>query len=83
MTEEEARTKWCPMARVPVADSGFKCIASDCMMWRDVLEQYNVTKESLQKDLKSWNSTDIIIERETGNGYCGLAGGKHDTSIND
>lgn len=44
MTKEEAKTKWCPMARfyngglsTPAYNrgSGFKskCIASDCMMW--------------------------------------------------
>jgi len=50
MTEEEARKKWCPMARVfsgtnqwvcacnrNMLDRDSKkanCIASDCMMWR-------------------------------------------------
>jgi hypothetical protein len=45
MNEEEARTKWCPMARVYSPDGAYNkeggclahgstCIASDCMMWR-------------------------------------------------
>ena len=47
MTDEEAKKKWCPMARVFIDDyrnyqktsgaSGYGrqyCIASDCMMWR-------------------------------------------------
>ena len=45
MSEEEARTKWCPMARVYSPDGAYNkeggclahgstCIASDCMMWR-------------------------------------------------
>ena len=44
MTEDEAKTKWCPMARewgdensynrvLGKADEHTKCIASDCMMW--------------------------------------------------
>jgi hypothetical protein len=50
MNEEEAKTKWCPMARVQSAETGpaynvrdnglfineIKCIASDCMMWREI-----------------------------------------------
>ena len=43
MTEEEARTKWCPMVRsVGGVNRGYNgksmadtlCLASDCMMWR-------------------------------------------------
>ena len=39
MTEEEARTKWCPHVRFPDAGNrseyyNSKCIASDCMMWK-------------------------------------------------
>ncbi len=46
MTEEEARAKWCPMARVVTKEAGYNrfgngdlslgasCIASDCAMWR-------------------------------------------------
>ena len=45
-TEEEAKTKWCPQARVSVptdpsrnrcdnirVPSSARCVASDCMMW--------------------------------------------------
>lgn len=45
MTEEEAKTKWCPQYRIIIGTSGrafsnrdndisAKCIASDCMMWK-------------------------------------------------
>ena len=40
MTEEQAKTKWCPMVRTPalvVGDDIHRhgtCIGSDCMMWR-------------------------------------------------
>ena len=44
MTKQEARTKWCPMARVYSPDGAYNkeggclahgstCIASDCMAW--------------------------------------------------
>ena len=72
MTEEEAKIKWCPMARVPVLIAGaisscnrenetsgmIKCVASDCMMWREI---------STQK-MKADGA--IITEED---GYCGLA----------
>lgn len=44
MTEDDAKTKWCPMTRigdmnVPTGinrgnNSNNKCIASDCMVWK-------------------------------------------------
>jgi hypothetical protein len=40
MTEDQAKTKWCPMVRAGNlagcnrADATDKCIGSDCMMWR-------------------------------------------------
>lgn len=52
LTEEEAKTKWCPMARILVGDmsitainrdgedrvlSNARCIASECMLWERVL----------------------------------------------
>lgn len=65
ITEEQARQKWCPMARASCYGSPFginrdqggkpdvdtNCVASDCMMWR-------------------WFSLT--------HGYCGLAGKQGD-----
>lgn len=68
MTEEQARTKWCPMVRFSMSEDDNNscnnrtlspevrnCIAYDCMMWR------TARKSSTDKP---------IVEV----GYCGLAG---------
>ena len=71
MTEEEAKTKWCPMVRDAQGDdqrginssNDFRftnCIASDCMMWRQ-----SAKPEPREKPFKVWP-----------HGYCGL-GGEH------
>ena len=83
MTEEEAREKWCPMARTfHVSKEGpqlgpfnrflieerpmrlhkeVKCIASDCMMWRQV-DGNPMNPSTMGKTF----------------GYCGLAWSCHD-----
>ena len=59
MTEDEAKTKWCPHARtardgedfaanrdrdgVPI-DRKHTCITSDCMAWREVWEDIPILK---------------------------------------
>lgn len=69
MTEEEAKLKWCPMVRVPLAFAGTamandrseRCIGSACMMWR-------------------WYSNEMMmpylntVVTQARRGYCGLAG---------
>ena len=60
MTEEEAKTKWCPMSRCAdpensainkpyFEDIDNQCMASACMMWRCEVNSFN-------------------------HGYCGLGG---------
>lgn len=64
MTEEEAKTKWCPMVGKRFwADDGTispptdgKCLASECMAWRWYYRRDEVGR-------------DIRID----SGYCGLA----------
>ena len=74
MTEDEARTKWCPYAINASADlalgdmgwdkeiskihPAFRCIASDCMMFRWYFKD---------RDTHPHEKSDI-------DGYCGLAG---------
>ena len=71
MTEQEARTKWCPMVRItwyptPAPETSISgwnrdemntnCMASDCMMWR-------------------WHGGRRPEKQmEAARGYCGLGG---------
>lgn len=80
MTEDEAKTKWCPMSRITLKGScntswnivagegGFvregKCIASGCMMWR-----WLTTPEKA-----SINATMADGYPKIASGYCGLGG---------
>jgi hypothetical protein len=66
MTEEEAKKKWCPMAKqYPVGNQSdvtthsVDCIASGCMMWKWI----NPLKVPIGKQLKNEKY-----------GYCGLSG---------
>jgi len=62
MTEEEARKKWCPMARCSVFEGrgvfnrdDFKlnimesCLASDCMKWPECKSWWDKTKQGKVK----------------------------------
>lgn len=74
MTEEEAKTKWCPMVVFMLGggqvrnrdscydQSGTHCIGSACMMWRI---HRKVSGGFLQGNIA------YVDESE---GYCGLAG---------
>jgi len=69
MTEEEAKTKWCPMIRHAINDTdnnacnraakdvnfiSYTCITTNCMMWR-------------------WTE-DTYLDKLNHFGYCGLGG---------
>jgi hypothetical protein len=59
MTEEEAKTKWCPQARIDIC-----CIGSACMAWRcaDEIESVSLTAGV------------VVTRKSTTDGWCGLAG---------
>lgn len=77
MTEEDARKKWCPMARIGLvhgmavnkhaADKGVdedtRCLASDCMMWR-----------ATDNECLPQAPSDASAPTCKSAGYCGLAG---------
>lgn len=76
MTEDEAKTIWCPMVRHAEAAAGeyhereefvatnrlATCCGSRCMMWR-----WSYLAEVI-------GDTGIATLKETEHGYCGLAG---------
>jgi hypothetical protein len=63
VTEEQARTKFCPMARgasnagPPGTVGGHLCVGNDCMAWRDYQITHVHGGASAEK-----------------HGYCGMAG---------
>lgn len=64
MTEEEAKTKWCPAYREPDNRGDHKsvnCIGSACMAWR----WQRISPPGLMAGTGQYSDTD---------GYCGLAG---------
>lgn len=87
MTEEEAKTKWCPLDRT----DGAPCVGANCMMWRwlpllaDDAFKAAVVKAAADIGDKSENkhkaAQHVIANRaEYGlptkpfDGFCGLAG---------
>lgn len=73
LTEEEAKTKWCPQLTGPNNSSGTGnvCIASACMAWRWAIKKgdYFYSKGG------HLGATENVLEIETvGQGYCGKAG---------
>jgi len=79
MTEDEAKTKWCPHARieinrVPATDNpkdplaGVYCIGSECMAWR--------WGERLETEREAYmRGTDLRRTlQSTTDGFCGLEG---------
>ena len=81
MTEDEAKTKWCPFVRVMALDprnggnpainrqdyDNFNCIGPACMAWR-----WNDTSEWIARAEAEFRRTGRRIPKT--DGYCGLAG---------
>ena len=61
-SEEDAKTKWCPMARNTFEHQTVNCIASACMAWRWV-----------ETHVKDADGNLTVVSGDT-HGYCGLAG---------
>jgi|HubBroStandDraft_1064217.scaffolds.fasta_scaffold778719_2 hypothetical protein len=89
VTEDDAKTKWCPFTRVGEQASGaaenrpdgsFNCIGSACMAWRwkDDIER-RWTQDAPEGD--GWQRVEAIggvahwvRTHKTPHGFCGIAG---------
>lgn len=74
MTEDEAKTKWCPMVRCDEMhnrgqanrpDGSYNCIASGCMMWRWD-----------KNEIRHPDSGRVVDTKNADTGYCGVAGAR-------
>jgi len=84
MTEDEAKTKWCPFVRMSPQSAinnrgdnhpnagNVKCIGSDCMAW-----QWNQGKDNVRQYVDD-NGLLIVESGREGMGYCGLASRRAD-----
>jgi hypothetical protein len=81
MTEDEAKTKWCPMVRTGLTagmavnhhvsgdvDEQTRCKASECMMWR--WEQHYIRNSITFTETNGTVTSDWPKPTD---GYCGLA----------
>jgi hypothetical protein len=85
MTEDEAKTKWCPQVRfvevggetfnnLPEGKNGTCCIASACMAWRPVYTSVVVTETGVIAPDQTSRSVGYHRRDVVSGGYCGLAG---------
>lgn len=86
LTEDQARTKWCPHAVASHTDprAGFRndepdgvpktfaCIASGCMAWRKLTVW--IDRATNEPAIPGVTAHGALEERYSDTGYCGLAG---------
>lgn len=87
MTEEQAKTKWCPQARVTGMDGpsgnrhvlhadglngADRCIASACVVWRR--HTVMIDRATGEPAVPGVAAIGQLEERYSADGYCGLAG---------
>jgi hypothetical protein len=68
MTEEEAINKKCPLFCLNPNELNLECIASDCMMWREIKTNELYEFDSEGKNLRVTRAPKVL------GGYCGIGG---------
>jgi len=85
LSEEEAKTKWCPMVRYsqnfndltsnrPGEYDHPYCMASDCMMWRWENQEAWIDRIEEMRKTSPKMSTQELSEIFPRKGFCGLGG---------
>lgn len=85
LTEEEAKGKWCPFARVALdygeGTAGSRMVASANRGWADLADHLNVDSRCIASQCMAWRPAVLPHQRNLPNpadaapaGYCGLAG---------
>lgn len=57
-----------------IALEGTRCIASECMAWRQTVGTYDREESRFVRPNESWSTSARYEERFRPEGYCGLAG---------
>lgn len=74
MTEDEAKTKWCPRSREPIGHPHGRCIGSACMAWRTRHQWLdNAQEEPVWVSYHPYAFTPGPGQ-ERDDGYCGVVG---------
>lgn len=73
MTEEQARSKWCPIGQISMQvyigigrSELCECVASNCMMWVEDFGEQTV--------YSTGNATALNMKTVPAQGHCGLGG---------
>ena len=73
MTEDEAKTKWCPTAGASRFNRQDElCMASGCMAWRRNVAMFD--RMTGEPAIPGVAAIGDLEPRYTSHGYCGLAG---------
>lgn len=69
MTEDEAKTKWCPMVRITAFIDGDNCAWSVNNRGQWIAEEERIPRECLSSECALWKQSKYGTE----NGCCGLS----------
>ena len=73
MTEDEAKTKWCPFVRVTVTPNDATW-QGNMLTNRGQIPAANTDTLCIASDCMAWRGEKVMTSRHLINGYCGLGG---------